>query len=100
MSYACQMQSLSSLNEFRMSKSQRPASEWLQMMRNCKTKKNYNLDTFCREAKRQFAFACRNMSVPEDQMKRNHSMNMSRQYEHQILKLLPVLAAAWQRDEI
>ena len=51
MSYACQMQSLSSSNEFRISKSQRPASEWLQMMRNCKTKKNYNLDTFCREAK-------------------------------------------------
>ena len=51
MSYACQMQSLSSLNEFRISKSQRPASEWLQMMRNCITKKNNNLDTFCREAK-------------------------------------------------
>ena len=41
--------------------------------------------TFCREAKRQFAFACRNMSVPEDQMGRGHSMTMevtSHQYEH------------------
>ena len=85
MSYACQMQSLSSLNEFRISKSERPASEWLQMMRNRKTKKNYNLDTPCREAKRQFAFACRNTSVPEDQMGEGHSMTMkftSHQYEH------------------
>ena len=103
MSYACQMQSLSSLNEFRMTKSQRPASKWLQMMRNCKAKRNYNLDTFCRETKRQFAFACRNTSVPEDHMRRGHSMTMkvtSHQYEHQVLKLLPVLTVAQQGEEI
>ena len=47
MSFACQ----SSLNEFRISKWQRPSSRLLQMMRTCKTKKHYNSDTFCTEAK-------------------------------------------------
>ena len=46
MSHECQMQSLSSLNEFRISKWQRLASELLQMMRNSKTKKNDNFDNF------------------------------------------------------
>ena len=48
-------------------------------------------------------FAYCSASMPEDHMKRNHPMTMtvmSHQYERQILKLLPVLVVAQQRDEI
>ena len=84
-SYACQMQSLSSLNEFRMSTWQRFESKLLQIMRNSKTKKITILIHFAERQKREFPFACRNTSVPEDQMRRGDSMIMkvtSYQYEH------------------
>ena len=102
MNYACQMQSLSSLNEFRISKWQRFESELLQMMRNSKTKTNENF-AFCREAEMTVC-VCLSWYVcawGSDEKRWSHD------YERQVSsiraansQLLPVLTVAQQRDEI
>ena len=103
MSYACQLQSFSSLNEFRISKWRRFESELLQIMRNSKTKKNDNFETFCREAKMTVC-VCLSQYVcawgsDEKRWFYDYESHVSSIWAPNS-QLLPVLTVAQQRDEI
>ena len=103
MSYACQLQSLSSFNEFRISKWQRFESELLQMMRNSKTKKNDNIETFCREAKMTVCVCLSQYfcawGSDEKRWFYDYESHVSSIWAPNS-QLLPVLTVAQQRDEI
>ena len=102
-SYACQLQSLSSFNEFRISKRQRFELELLQMMRNSKTKKNVNIETSCREAKMTNC-VCLSQYIcawgsDEKSCFYDYESHVSSIWARNS-QLLPVLTVAQQRDEI